>query len=314
MEFLKMIKKLSYQFLCALLLITIFLLAQSNAKELKGLKKRIAVFNFEDKTDHRTRWWTGQPVGHGMADMLVTALIETGKYQVIERTELDNIMKEQGLGQSGLVTQESAAKVGKLLGVELAVMGAVTEFGHSKGGVGGRIKGFGLGVKKLSATVGIDVRFVDTTTGEILDAKSTRAEKTSHGLKVSTPKVDFNNRKDFDESLVGKACREAIEKLKSEIDTQINKLSWQGKVVKASGNSVIINAGAEAGVEVGMEFVVYSPGEELFDPDTGISLGSEETRLGRIRVTKNTIGNGRASNCVVIEGSGFSRGDYVREK
>jgi len=290
-----------------------FFPANLNTAQLKGLKKRVAVFEFEDKTDHRVRWWTGQPVGSGMADMLTTALVESGQYQVMERTALEQVMKEQGLGQSGMVTPESAAQVGKLLGVELAVIGAVTEFGHKQGGVGGRVKGFGLGVKKLSAAVGVDVRFVDTTTGEILDAKSARAEESSHGLSVSTPDISFSDKKAFDESLVGKACRQAIQKIQEMIGQQMNNLAWQAKVVKADASGVIINAGAATGVEVGMEFVIYAPGEELIDPDTGLSLGTEEEKRGRIRVIDNSIGNGKASKCTVIEGSGFSRGDFVRE-
>ncbi|MCI0513270.1 CsgG/HfaB family protein [candidate division KSB1 bacterium] len=291
-----------------------FLQSDLTAGETKGPKKRIAVFEFEDKTDHAAHWWTGQPVGRGMADMLVTALVASGKYTVIERQELDQIMKEQSLGQSGLVTPESAAKVGKLLGVELAVVGSVTEFGHKKGGIGGRVKGFGLGVQKLAASVGVDVRFINTTTGEILDAKSARAEKTSHGLSVDTPEMSFDNQKDFDESIVGKACREAIDQMTEMIGKQMDNLPWQGKIIKVTGNTVIINAGAESGIEVGSELVVYAPGEELIDPDTGLSLGSEESLVGKIKVTQNTIGNGKASKCDVIEGSGFKAGDFVRLK
>lgn len=291
-----------------------FIVPAAQAGDLKGLKKRIAVFEFEDKTNHRVRWWTGQSVGRGMADMLVTSLVESGKYDVMERTELDNVLKEQSLGQSGMVTPESAAQVGKLIGVQLAVIGAVTEFGHEKGGVGGRIKGFGLGVKKLSATVAVDVRFVDTTTGQIVDAKNARAEESSRGLSVKTPKVSFGNRKQFDDSIVGKACRKAIEQIEEMIGKQVSNLPWQAKVIKATGSTVFINAGALAGVEPGMEFVIYAPGEELIDPDTGISLGSEEVRKGKIRVTSNNLGNGKASKCVVVEGGGFDRGDFVREK
>ena len=60
----------------------------------KTLKKRVAVFAFEDKTNHQYRWWTGQPVGEGMADMLVTALAKSGKYRVFERKELDAIAEK----------------------------------------------------------------------------------------------------------------------------------------------------------------------------------------------------------------------------
>jgi len=305
-------KALSFSLLVCLILM--FIVPATQAGDLKGLKKRIAVFEFEDKTDHRHHWWSGQSVGHGMADMLITTLVESGKYDVIERTELDNILKEQSLAQSGMVTPESAAQVGKLLGVQLAVVGAVTEFGHEKGGVGGRVKGIGVGVKNLSATVAVDVRFVDTSTGQILDAKNARAEEKSRGLSVSTPKVDFDNRKDFDDSIVGKACRKAIDQIQEMIGKQLDNATWQAKIVKVTGNTVIINSGSLAGVQNGMEFVIYAPGEELIDPDTGISLGSEETRKGKIRVTDASLGNGKAAKCQVVEGTGFDRGDFVREQ
>lgn len=281
----------------------------------QALKKRVAVFNFEDKTSHRYRWWTGQPVGEGMADMLVTALVKTGKYRIFERQELDTIMKEQGLGQSGAVTQQTATKVGQLLGVELAIIGSVTEFGHAQSGVGGKLKkkGLGLGVQKMSATVGVDVRFVNTTTGEIIMAESVRKEASKSGLAISTPKFNFNNKKKFDESIVGKATRDAIDALVEFVNQQMPKIPWQAKVVKGNG-TIFINAGSEAGVQVGDVFVVYRPGEELIDPDTGISLGSVETKVGTIRVTNNMIGNGKASQCLAESGSGFTRNDLVRLK
>ena len=149
-------------------------------------------------------------MGEGIAEMLTTALVKTGNYRVIERRELDQILKEQDLGASGIVTPQSAAKIGKVLGVELAVMGAVTEFGYKKSDTGGRIKGIGLGLQSQSATVGIDCLMVNTTTAEIVAADNVRKEKSSKGIRVSTPKLSFKNRKSFDESLVGKAAREAF--------------------------------------------------------------------------------------------------------
>ena len=57
--------------------------------------------------------------------MLTTALVKAGKFNVIERQELDKVLDEQKLGASGLVIAESAPKVGKLLGVELLVIGSI---------------------------------------------------------------------------------------------------------------------------------------------------------------------------------------------
>ncbi|MDZ7262781.1 MAG: CsgG/HfaB family protein [candidate division KSB1 bacterium] len=310
-----MSKKLStYVLLCLLIywLVPVSAISQQQPESrLKRLKKRVAVFEFEDKTDHQVHWWTGQPVGRGMADMLTTALVKAGTYRVIERGAIEQIMKEQHLGLSGAVTAESAAQVGKLLGVELAVIGSVTEFGYKKGEVGGRVKGIGLGVQSSAASVGIDVRFINTTTGEILMAENVRKEKSKKGLAVDTEDFGFKDQNEFDESLVGKATREAIDQLVVLIDQQMAKVPWQAKVIKG-GTTVFINSGAEAGVMVGDVFVVYRPGEELIDPDTGLSLGSVETKIGTIEVIDNNVGNGKASNCAIKDGSGFQTGDLVR--
>ncbi len=276
-------------------------------------KKRVAVFTFQDKTDHRWHWWNGISPGEGMADMLTTALVKSGKYVVIERQEINKVLEEQKMGQAGLVTPESAAKIGKLLGVELAVMGAVTEFGYSKGGTGGRIKGIGIGVKKQKATVAVDVRFVNTTTGEIIAAENVRKEKSKSGLQINSSKFAFRDKNDFDNSLVGKTTREAIDSIVELIDKQMTQLPWEGKIIMVRGNSVYIKPGSNAGVKVGDIFYIYTKGEELIDPDTGLSLGSEEKKIGSVQVT-GILANGKAAKAVIKTGSGFKKGDLVRVK
>jgi len=294
----------------------VFLARATDQEQLQHLKKRIAVFKFEDKTAHGYYWWTGQPVGEGMADMLTTALVKSGKYRVFERQEIEDVvMKEQSLGQLGAVTPESAAKVGKLLGAELAIVGSVSEFGYKETEKGGRLGRVGVGAKKMSSTVAIDVRFINTTTGEIITAETVRKEKSTAGLSVSTPKIDFRNEKDFDESLVGKATREAINELVQKIDAASLNLPWEAKIARVNPDgTVIINSGAEAGVQVNDVFVVYHKGEEIIDPDTGASLGSEDTKIGTIQVVDNSIGKGKASKCNVLSGSGFQQNDLVRVK
>ncbi len=275
------------------------------------LKKRVAVFTFEDKSDHSWGWWNGKSPGEGMADMLTTTLVKSGKYTVIERQEIARILEEQRLGQTGAVTPQSAAAIGKLLGVELAIMGAVTEFGYTREGKGVRIKGIGVGGSKQEATVAIDVRFVNTSTGEIIAAETVRKKKSKSGISVSTPKFGFKSRSQFDNSLVGKATREAINKIVKLIDEQIGALPWEGKIILVSGNTIYIKPGSDAGVKVGDLFYVYTKGEELIDPDTGLSLGSEEKKIGSIMVT-GIISGGKAAKAVVKMGGGFKKGDIIR--
>jgi len=306
-------KRVINLFLLAILLVTVFGVQSSHA-DYKGLKKRVAVFDFQDKTDHAYAWWGGKTVGRGMADMLVTALVKSGKYTVIERQNLDKILSEQKLGASGLVTPQSAAQIGKLLGVELAIIGSVTEFGYKKSNVGGRIKGIGLGMKSQSAVVAADVRFINTTTGEIIKAESVRKEKSKKGLSFSTPKFNFHDQNQFDQSLVGKTSREVINEIVKLVDQNTQNLQWEGKVIKATAlGQVYINKGSLSGVKIGDVFSVYRKGEELIDPDTGLSLGAEEQKIGTIKVVKDIAG-GKASIATVLSGSGFQTGDIVRQK
>lgn len=276
-------------------------------------KKRVAVFTFEDKTDKSWRWWDNKTPGDGMADMLTTELVKSGKYTVIERQEISQIMQEQNLGMTGRVTEQSAAQIGKLLGVELAVVGAVTEFGGTKGETGGRIKGFGIGVKSQKATVAVDVRFVNTNTGEILAADHVRKEESSKGLKFSTSQYSFNNKNDFDNSLVGKATRACIEDIMELVESQMKAMPWAGKIILVNGATIFMKPGSDSGIEVGDTFTVYREGQELIDPDTGLSLGSEEMKVGTIEVT-GFVSGGKAAKAAGKMGTGFAKGDLIRMK
>ncbi|MDM7926092.1 MAG: CsgG/HfaB family protein [bacterium] len=295
--------------LIAFLLAAVFGLAASADAQ---LKKRVAVFAFEDKTDRSSRWWDGRAPGDGMADMLTTALVKSGGYTVVERKDIAAVLEEQRLGESGAVTQESAARLGKLLGVELAVVGSVTEFGHSKQDIGGTVKGFGLGVKRQKATVAVDVRLISTTTGEILKAEHVRREESSSGLSVSTREGSFNNETDFDNSIVGKATRAAIEDIVTLIRENAGETTWSGKVLLVKEGTVYFKPGQDGGVQIGDRFAVFQKGEDLIDPDTGLSLGSEERKIGLLEVTGFAGEGSRVSKAVVKAGSGIQTGDLVR--
>ncbi len=278
-------------------------------EEPAGLKKMIAVVDFEDKSDH-SRWhWTGPDPGQGMSDMLVTALVQSGKFRVMEREQLQQVIKEQDFGQSGRVTAETAPALGKLLGVTAIVYGSVSEFGYMASDTGGGIAGIGGGVSKTTARVSIDVRMIDTTTGEIILADSANDEKSQMGLKLRTEDFSFGHEGKFDQTLVGKATREAIDDLVEKITDTLEDVPWTGRVVKADPGKIYLNAGSDVGVAQGMEFNVYRMGEELIDPATGLSLGAEEEFVGKIAASDIKE---KYSICTVVSGSGFSAGDMVR--
>ncbi len=275
------------------------------------LKKRIAVAGFENKVEP---WWSSHwNLGEGMSDMLVSALVETGRFTVLEREALQDILEEQRLAEEGKVSAQTAAQAGKLLGAQILIRGAITEFSHQKSGTGGqiKIKGFTIGGTKEVAHVAVDVRIYDTTSGEVLASKSVEGGAETRALKVGVVYNDLAfGAGGFEKTPLGKATREVINEAVELIISEMKEIPWEGNVVTVKDGKVYINAGLNDNVKEGDVFVVYEKGEELIDPATGLSLGAEETELGEIKVDSVKE---KYSIAEVLQGSGFSRGNVVRE-
>lgn len=255
-------------------------------------KKIICVMELEDKSSHSHGW---RNVGTGVADMMVTALAGTKKYTLIEREKLDKVLGEQRLGASGAVTAQTAAKIGRLLGANYIITGSITEFGvkDSKIGVGGleKVLPFGGGAKvaKNTARAAIDIRAIDTTSAQIVAAAKGEGSKTSaefSGNLSIAPSFDFG-KDGFDETIIGKAARKAVDDVVKELTKAFDEGGGGAvKIIKISGSQVYINSGGADGEKVGRVYGVYRMGEDMVDPDTGESLGSEEEKIGTAKVVK----------------------------
>src|SRR6056297_1537018 len=157
-------------------------MADAQAEAYNGPKARIAVARFENKSADSRNWYSPQ-IGDGMADMLTTALVNSGRYIVLERQSLDTVLSEQDLGASGRVREDTAADIGEIEGAELLVVAAVTEFDGNSGGTSGSLGGGNLGRVvgaidggSRSAQMVIDLRVVDARTSRILAATSVEGE------------------------------------------------------------------------------------------------------------------------------------------
>ena len=132
-------------------------------------KTRIAVTAFENKV--KSQWWDPSwKIGEGLAEMLTGELVKTGQFIVVERQALGDVVGEQALGQSGLVRGESAARPGQLLGAQVVVRGAVTEFESraSGGSIGVRGERSAIDLQAENAHVAIDLRLIDTSSGQVI--------------------------------------------------------------------------------------------------------------------------------------------------
>lgn len=288
------------QMMLTILLVLLALLVSVSG--VQAAKLKIAVLPFEDGSIQH--WWSGDfRPGEGIADSMVTALVNSKAFVVVEREELKKVLQEQGLGGSGIVDPATAAKVGKVLGVRYLVIGKVTDFSlrESSAGVGSLLSLFGstnrqantLDSKTGTARVAIDTRLVDTETAEIAFAEKGVGEMSASNIGLSGQKIGMT---DFKESILGKAAEKAIASTVQKVVDSV-KAAPEGKVVDVEGSTVTINMG-EGEVAVGQELKVFSKGKEIKDPDTGELLECQTDEIGLIRVISVSK---KISKCLVVE-------------
>jgi curli biogenesis system outer membrane secretion channel CsgG len=293
------------RFFVPLFLLAVLVMGLADAQ----LKKRIAIARFDDRSGGGY-----SNLGKGVADMLATALVKSGKFMVIERQELEKVMAEQRLGTSGAVTPETATKVGQILGVEMIVVGSITEFGIKERKISGGISALGgAGLNTKTARAAVDIRLVNTTSGEIVAAETKDGSETTLGVAAQYKKINFSDLSSWNTTDVGIACREAIDGCVELITDKESKVPWTGKILKVnSDGTLMMKPGSEGGVQVGDEYDVFRAGEQIKDPDTGLSLGAEETKIGSLKVKEDAL-NGKACKATVVSGA-FKVGDIVRAK
>jgi curli biogenesis system outer membrane secretion channel CsgG len=299
-------------------------------------KKRVAIFDFDYATVHGgVTAIFGQEVdiGKGISDLLVKYLVKDGSYSVIERKAMDKILAEQNFSNSDRANPNSAAKIGKLLGVDAIIVGSITQFGNDTkntgiGGGGGGLGGFGLGGFKHSkskAIVAVDARIVDIDTGEILAVAEGKGESSRESTSLTggggnwhgfgAGGVDFGSS-DFQNTIIGEAVKVAVETMSTEVIAGKDKLVArtivvEGLVAAVDGGQVILNVGAKAGVKVGDQLSVERVSKEIKDPATGKVLRRMSTPIGMVKVTDV---DDVSSVCSVVSGAGFKTGDAVKTK
>jgi hypothetical protein len=147
--------------------------------------KRVAVLGFGDAP--------GQPGSGAVAGAVFEKYLLKAGYDVIERRQIDELLKEQSFALSGAVDPATVKQLGRILGVDALVLGSVTEFTPAQGeivttavsgsyyggGYGGRWRGGPPGAPygrrqvvsqsvTTDASVGLTARMVDVQTGSVL--------------------------------------------------------------------------------------------------------------------------------------------------
>ncbi len=247
--------------------------------------------NYSDST-------TGVPV-NGIEAIVIDSLAQTGRFRLVERTELGSVLGEQDLAASGRIAKPSGAQTGNILGAEFLVQLVITDYetktsGTDKG-VGGlvfsKIPLLG-GVKGGSSTgrVGLNIRLIDAETSEITFTKQIEAViKESNlafgGVAWGSGGALGGFMSSYSKTPVGQAVIAGINQAVFELIRQVGAKPPEGSIVKADASQIYTNLGQDS-VAVGDRLQVLRKSEELIDPETGISLGSSSTVIGEIEVNQ----------------------------
>lgn len=286
--------------------------AKMGLPEYKGLKHAVGCKDFENQAGWHGQW----KIGHNLSIMLESALYDTGRFVIVEREKLRDVIAEQDLAASGRTAKaKKAAKTGLIRSAKYLATGAVTEVEESQsGGEGGiRIKHVKFGLGKEDAQVTVIVKLIDTTTSAIVAKKRIVGKAGKFGLNIgyAGPDVDVGLG-GFKKTPLGQAAQDCINQAAMFIAREMEEFPFEGSVIKTtSSGKVIINRGSQFGVEVGQELDLSEEGETLIDPDTGEILDEEEGQvIGKIRVSRVKE---KIAYCEILDGEeNPSKGTVVR--
>ncbi len=261
-----------------------------NRAQYDGLKKTIAVDIFR-----ATEAVGGSVTADGMTAMLTQALVEDGRFLVVE-------------GEGGPM-QASAI-----------VRGAVTKYEAAAGGGGMSISGGPLGgllgaragTRSQTAVIEIALRLVDTSTGQVISTSSAEGRASSRTSEAGLVENYGGARlggEIFRTTPIGQAGQDAIVRAVEQIASGMRRVAWTAMVIDASSSGVYLNAGADRSVAPGLVLSVWRPGRTLTDPGTGEVLDVEMSRIGRVQV--ETVRD-RLSIATVTEGGEPMRGDVLK--
>ena len=279
-----------------------------------GGRSRVAVLEVDNKSpastfqmmtpDGQAVTWGSENVGmvpvNGIEAIVTDVMNRTGRFRLVERQALDSILQEQDLVTSERVNRVSGAKTGNVLGAQYLVQVVVTDYeakvsGSKGGGLGGLLGDRGgvlgaVGLKSGQGRIGMNFRLINAETSEVIYTKQIESIIRERGLTFAGLAVTggaglggfFSG---FAKTPIGQAVIAGINKGVYELIKEIGTPPASGSVIRAEGGRIWTNLG-RAVVSAGDVVEVISKGEELIDPETGISLGSMDTTLGTARVAQ----------------------------
>ena len=171
-------------------------------------KPAVAVYSIDDRTGQYKESGSAV-VTQGATDMMITALKRSRQFKVLDRVNFGDFMNEQNLKTNDRLSPGQGPSIGQMTGADYVIQGAITEYqvDRNTGGVGLNIGGVGGSKEYARATTAVDLRLVDSSSGEVVWSESLKGEIV--GEKVGLQAFSFmgNNIVEFE---TGRGKQEVI--------------------------------------------------------------------------------------------------------
>ena len=260
-------KKVILLLLCALFCTAAF--AQSEQGE-KTLKRKVAIGRFSNETQYGKGLFYNRendPMRKQAMDILSAKLASSGKFILLERDDLDVLVKESG---------DEMQKIG----ADYIILGSITEFGRK---VEGDNKVFSS-TKTQTVEAGVSIRLVDASSGLIIYSDEAK------GYAETTAKttLGIGGSAGFDATLSDKAISAALSQLVENVINKCMDNPWKGYVLSCDDDTYVISGGASQGIVSGAKFFLYEKGKVVKNPQNGMNIELPGKKLGELTVVSST--------------------------
>lgn len=233
------------------------------------LKRKVAIGRFSNETTYAKGVFyqkDNDPTSKQASDILSTKLASTGKFILLERSDLDLINNEMEL--SG----QSVSNVG----ADFLILGSITEFGRKNEG---DVNAFSRS-KTQTVQAGVSLRLVDVYSGQIIYSEEAKGEAITSSKTV----LGMGERADYDATLSDKAISAAISKLVENVINNCMERPWRGYFLSNEDNQLIMSGGEIQGITINQNFDVFEKGKKIKNPQTGIMIELPGKKAGTIKV------------------------------
>ena len=255
------------KFICSILIVMLAVLTAAPVPaQDKTIKRKVAIGRFTNETQYGKGLFydkENDPMRKQALDILSSKLAQSGKFILLEREDLDVLVKEAG---------DSMNKIG----ADYIILGSITEFGRKNEGH----EQVFSSTKTQTVEAGVSVRLVDAATGLIIYSDEAK------GYAETTTKqtLGIGGTAGFDATLSDKAISAALSQLVENIINKCMDKPWRSYLLAEDGGSYIIGGGASQGLAVGDKFNVYKKGRKVKNPQTGMEIELPGTLIGVVTV------------------------------